>query len=134
EAKNFELETAKARIEHNAMHDPLTGLPNRRYLDHILEMHTRESAGAEGHVSILHIDLDRFKQINDTLGHAAGDAMLIHAAHVLNAWVRPSDFVARIGGDEFVILCIGRKSDAELKGLADRIIAAMRKPVTYQGH
>jgi diguanylate cyclase (GGDEF)-like protein len=134
EAKNFELETAKARIEHNAMHDPLTGLPNRRYLDHILEMHTRESAGAEGHVSILHIDLDRFKQINDTLGHAAGDAMLIHAAHVLNAWVRPSDFVARIGGDEFVILCIGRKSDTELRTLAERIIAAMRKPVTYQGH
>ncbi|WMT91640.1 EAL domain-containing protein [Pelagibacterium sp. H642] len=134
EAKNFELETAKARIEHNAMHDPLTGLPNRRYLDHILEAHTRQSAGAKGHVSILHIDLDRFKQINDTLGHAAGDAMLIHAADVLKSAVRPTDFVARIGGDEFVILCLGKRADIELKGLADRIIEAMRKPVSYQGH
>lgn len=134
EAKNFELETAKARIEHNAMHDPLTGLPNRRYLDHILSAHSRQSVGTGGHVSILHIDLDRFKQINDTLGHAAGDAMLIHAAGVLKAAARPSDFVARIGGDEFVILCIGERSDGELKGLAERIISAMRKPVSYQGH
>ncbi len=134
EAKNFELETAKARIEHNAMHDPLTGLPNRRYLDEILDMHTKRSAHDGGYVSIQHIDLDRFKQINDTLGHAAGDAMLIHAAEVLRGSVRPSDFVARIGGDEFVILCIGEKSDAELRAMAERIIAAMRKPVSYQGH
>lgn len=134
EAKNFELETAKARIEHNAMHDPLTGLPNRRYLDDILDMHTKRSARDGGYVSIQHIDLDRFKQINDTLGHAAGDAMLVHASEVLKASVRPSDFVARIGGDEFVILCIGEKSDAELRSMAERIIAAMRKPVSYQGH
>ncbi len=134
EAKNFELETAKARIEHNAMHDPLTGLPNRRYLDEILDMHTKRSARDGGYVSIQHIDLDRFKQINDTLGHAAGDAMLIHASEVLKGSVRPSDFVARIGGDEFVILCIGEKSDAELRAMAERIIAAMRKPVSYQGH
>ena len=134
EAKNFELETAKARIEHNAMHDPLTGLPNRRYLDHILEMHTKRSVRTGGHVSILHIDLDRFKQINDTLGHAAGDAMLVHASEVLKGSVRPTDFVARIGGDEFVILCIGEKSDTDLKAMAERIIAAMRRPVSYQGH
>src|SRR5690606_23881217 len=134
EAKNFELETAKARIEHNAMHDPLTGLPNRRYLDHLLEMHTKRSVRSGGHVSILHIDLDRFKQINDTLGHAAGDAMLVHASEVLKASVRPTDFVARIGGDEFVILCIGEKSDGDLRVMAERIIAAMRKPVSYQGH
>ncbi|WP_417579678.1 EAL domain-containing protein [Pelagibacterium sp.] len=134
EAKNFELETAKARIEHNAMHDPLTGLPNRRYLDDILDMHTRRSTREGGYISIQHIDLDRFKQINDTLGHAAGDAMLVHASEVLKASVRPSDFVARIGGDEFVILSIGEKSDAELRAMAERIIAAMRTPVSYQGH
>ena len=72
EAKNFELETAKARIEHNAMHDPLTGLPNRRYLDDILDMHTKRSARNGGYVSIQHIDLDWFKQINDTLGPRCG--------------------------------------------------------------
>ncbi|WP_342771496.1 bifunctional diguanylate cyclase/phosphodiesterase [Pelagibacterium sediminicola] len=134
EAKNFELETAKARIEHNALHDPLTGLPNRRYLDDVLEMHARRVARVPISASILHVDLDRFKQINDTLGHAAGDAMLIHAAGVLKSAVRQSDFVARIGGDEFVVFCLGEKTDDELRALADRIIAAMRRPVTYQGH
>lgn len=134
EAKNFELESAKARIEHNAMHDPLTGLPNRRYLDDILEKHTATHTRSDGFAAILHIDLDRFKQINDTLGHAAGDAMLIHASEILKMSVRQTDFVARIGGDEFVILCIGQKSDEELRALAERIIAAMRKPVSYHGH
>lgn len=134
EAKNFELETAKARIEHNALHDPLTGLPNRRYLDDVLEMHAKRSAKLAIPASILHVDLDRFKQINDTLGHAAGDAMLVHAAGILKASVRQSDFVARIGGDEFVVFCLGEKSDDDLRGLAERIIEAMRQPVNYQGH
>lgn len=134
EAKNFELETAKARIEHNALHDPLTGLPNRRYLDEVLEMHAKRITGAPIPASILHVDLDRFKQINDTLGHAAGDAMLIHAAGILKASVRQKDFVARIGGDEFVVFCVGEKSDEELRELADSIIEAMRRPVAYQGH
>lgn len=134
EAKNFELETAKARIEHNALHDPLTGLPNRRYLDDILEMHAQRSARVGGAASILHIDLDRFKQINDTLGHAAGDAMLIHASEILKNAVRQSDFVARIGGDEFVIFCVGEKTNGDLKILAERIIVAMRQPVPYKGH
>ncbi|GGA63097.1 bifunctional diguanylate cyclase/phosphodiesterase [Pelagibacterium lentulum] len=135
EAKNIELETAKARIEHNALHDSLTGLPNRRYLDDILEMHAkRGQQGGGSNLAILHIDLDRFKQINDTLGHAAGDAMLIHAAEILKASVRQSDFVARIGGDEFVVLCLGEKSRESLRALAERIIEAMRQPVMYKGH
>jgi diguanylate cyclase (GGDEF)-like protein len=134
EAKNFELETAKARIEHNALHDPLTGLPNRRYLDDVLEMHAKRVAKVAIPASILHVDLDRFKQINDTLGHAAGDAMLIHAAGILKSAVRQSDFVARIGGDEFVVFCLGEKSGEELRTLAGRIIEAMRRPVAYQGH
>ncbi|WP_369412439.1 bifunctional diguanylate cyclase/phosphodiesterase [Pelagibacterium xiamenense] len=134
EAKNLELETAKARIEHNALHDPLTGLPNRRYLDEALESHAHHAENQHTEVSILHIDLDRFKQINDTLGHAAGDAMLVHAAEILKSAVRPDDFVARIGGDEFVIMCVGRKSSSDLRQLSERIIGAMRQPVTYQGH
>ena len=80
ELRNAELEAAMARIEHNALHDSLTGLPNRRYLDETLE---RFVPGEDGDRALLHIDLDRFKQINDTLGHAAGDAMLVHAANVL---------------------------------------------------
>jgi diguanylate cyclase (GGDEF)-like protein len=79
------------------------------------------------------MDLDRFKHINDTLGHAAGDAMLIHASNVIKANARASDFVARIGGDEFIVVCRGRGDD-ELATLADRIIEAMRQPVDYKGH
>ncbi len=133
EAKNLELETTKARIEHNALHDPLTGLPNRRYLDDMLVAQCGDRNGLGQAAAILHVDLDRFKQINDTLGHAAGDAMLVHASKVLLSSVRGSDFVARIGGDEFVIVCMGEKSDDELRGMAERIINEMRKPVVYEG-
>ena len=78
---------------------------------------------------LLHIDLDRFKQINDTLGHAAGDAMLSYAAKVLKSNLRESDFVARVGGDEFVVLCKADRIDEavwneQLARLADRIIDA----------
>ena len=132
EARNVELEAAKARIEHNALHDSLTGLPNQRYLDEKLQAQHDSVDGTS--LSLLHIDLDRFKQINDTLGHAAGDAMLIHAAEVLKSNVRTDDFVARIGGDEFVVLSFGSGEDAALADLAERIIARMRQPVPYEGH
>src|SRR5690606_28768852 len=98
------LERAKARIEHNALHDSLTGLPNRRYLDEQMEQHAIEFGAGRENAALLHIDLDRFKQINDTLGHAAGDAMLVHVARVLGEAVEPGDFIARVGGDEFVVL------------------------------
>jgi diguanylate cyclase (GGDEF)-like protein len=133
EARNAALAEAKASIEYNALHDSLTGLPNRRYLDDMLRRFADPALLEGGKLALLHIDLDRFKQINDTLGHAAGDAMLVHAAHVLQSNVRPEDFVARIGGDEFVIVCVV-KDEAMLSGLADRIIATMRQPVPYDGH
>ncbi|RWD03392.1 MAG: EAL domain-containing protein [Mesorhizobium sp.] len=128
ESKNAELEAASARIEHVALHDSLTGLPNRRYLDEMLA-----ESGATGRTALLHLDLDRFKQINDTLGHAAGDAMLVHASKVIKANARPADFVARIGGDEFVVVGHGAGDD-RLAELASRIIEEMRQPVNFQGH
>ena len=94
EQRNRELEEARAQMERNSLHDSLTGLPNRRFLDKKL---AGKPAGDKV-TALLHIDLDRFKQINDTLGHAAGDAMLTHAASVLSSSVRAGDFVARIGG------------------------------------
>ena len=132
ETRNAELEAAKGRIEHNALHDSLTGLPNRRNLDEILEHYA--GAGRASGIALLHIDLDRFKQINDTLGHAAGDAMLVHASNVLKSTVRPEDFVARIGGDEFVVVCRGDAKTDQLEMLADGIIGRMREPVFYHGH
>lgn len=134
ESKNAELESAKARIEHIALHDSLTGLPNRRYLDQVLEDYAANARRAGGYAALLHIDLDRFKHINDTLGHAAGDAMLVHASTVLRSKVDGEGFVARIGGDEFIVLCVVHDDVEQLALLADRVISQMREPVYYQGH
>ncbi|OWV85078.1 EAL domain-containing protein [Rhizobium sp. R693] len=131
-AKNIELELAKNRIEHNSLHDPLTALANRRKLDIALEKLTLDGRSERQKFAILHIDLDRFKEINDTLGHAAGDAMLIHASRVLSRNLRGDDLVARIGGDEFVILA-HNASDADMSALAGRIIEQMRQPIDFEG-
>ncbi|HEY6631821.1 MAG TPA: EAL domain-containing protein [Rhizobiaceae bacterium] len=138
EARNVELEAAQQRIRFNALHDSLTGLPNRRYLDEVLAAHVEQFDGGE-RAALLHLDLDRFKQINDTLGHAAGDAMLVHAARVLKNNLRSGEFVARVGGDEFVVFCRIAAADKPrwgelLASLADRIIDEMHQPVAYQGH
>lgn len=133
EARNSDLEAARTRIEHNAMHDYLTGLPNRRYLDEKLAQLADECAKTGAALGVLHLDLDRFKQINDTLGHNAGDAILRHAAKVLSDSVRSEDFVARIGGDEFVLLSRFNGNPRKLAQLADRIIKQLRKPVSCEG-
>jgi diguanylate cyclase (GGDEF)-like protein len=134
EARNAELESARARIEHNSLHDFLTKLPNRMYLERVLEEHAARCARTGEGIVLLHIDLDRFKQINDTLGHPAGDAMLAHTAEVIRKNVRESDFVARTGGDEFVIVC---NADMPMEGfdaLAGKLIEDVRKPVQFDGH
>jgi diguanylate cyclase (GGDEF)-like protein len=134
ESKNMELESAKARIEHIALHDSLTDLPNRRYLDQVLEDYAAKARLNGGYAALLHVDLDRFKHINDTLGHAAGDAMLVHASSVLQSKVGDQGFVARVGGDEFIVLCTVNDDVSQAALLAERIIEQMRKPVYYQGH
>lgn len=134
EARNRELEAAKAHIEHSALHDFLTGLPNRRYLDaELTERAARSELGIEG-IAVLHLDLDRFKQINDTLGHLAGDHMLQHTAGVLRETIAADDFVARIGGDEFVILSTYSGSTERLTDLAERVIRRLRDPVSFENH
>nr|WP_075290394.1 EAL domain-containing protein [Pararhizobium arenae] len=131
--KNDELAEANHRIEHNALHDPLTGLGNRRMLDATLEALSSGRSGGLNNIALLHIDLDRFKQINDTLGHAAGDAMLVHASKILRSNVRADDMVARIGGDEFVVVVTDVPEKAYLEKLSQRIIHEMRQPVDYNG-
>jgi diguanylate cyclase (GGDEF)-like protein len=134
EARNAELESARARIEHNSLHDFLTKLPNRMYLERVLEEHALRCAQTGDGIVLLHIDLDRFKQINDTLGHPAGDAMLAHTAAVIRANLREGDFVARTGGDEFVIVSSADKEMEFFGALAQRLIEGVRKPALYDGH
>lgn len=132
EAQNVALEDARLVLEHNSLHDALTGLPNRRFLDHQLAL-----AGATENLrplSLLHIDLDRFKDINDTLGHAAGDEVLKRVATVLRAHVPAEDFIARIGGDEFVLLSRRDPADADFPRLSARIIEALSEPMAIEGH
>jgi diguanylate cyclase (GGDEF)-like protein len=133
EAKNAELEIAKNRIEHNSLHDPLTGLFNRRKLDLELDALPQREVKSRNRFAIIHLDLDRFKQINDTLGHAAGDAMLIHAAKILKQYVHQDDLVARIGGDEFVIVVQNNCDRDTLKELSLNIIDAFRQPLDFEG-
>ena len=134
ETRNADLVSAKDRLEYNALHDALTGLPNRRYLDEILVHHASHCARNGDSLGVLHIDLDRFKQINDTLGHAAGDAMLVHVANLLTDMIAAGDFVARVGGDEFVVVCRIQGNTERLGQLADRIIAEVTEPVPYEAH
>ncbi|MEO9169082.1 MAG: EAL domain-containing protein [Aestuariivirga sp.] len=135
EARNAELEAAKARIENQALHDALTGLPNRRYLDEIIAKFAAQDQDiAHSGMAILHIDLDRFKQINDTLGHIAGDAVLKHVARLLSQTAGADNFVARVGGDEFVVVCLNETDPQKLSILADGIIAAVQRPIPYEGH
>ncbi|WP_250958708.1 EAL domain-containing protein [Rhizobium sp. CG5] len=133
DARNVELEIVKNRIEFNSLHDPLTGLANRRRLDMELDSLTRNGQGLRHKFSILHLDLDRFKEINDTLGHAAGDAMLVNASRILTRNVRADDLVARIGGDEFVILSHNNTNAEHLSTLSARIIEEMSVPIDFEG-
>ena len=120
------------RLHFQAYHDPLTGLPNRAlFLQRLDAAFAR--AGRHGTIALLYLDLDRFKLINDTLGHEAGDELLQTVARRLEGCIRPNDLVARLGGDEFTVLLDGVSTDAEATTVADRIIAAINQPVTLLG-
>jgi len=119
------LEIARERAVHDSLHDALTGLPNRRYLEkHIDEHFGSEVPGNE--IAALHIDIDRFKQINDTLGHAVGDQVILHVAGVLRTLLPDSGFVAHVGADEFLLVC---NADENYRGLSQKIMASFAEPV-----
>jgi diguanylate cyclase (GGDEF)-like protein/PAS domain S-box-containing protein len=113
------------RMRHEALHDPLTGLANRNLLRDRLEHAIARSERERGATAVLFIDLDNFKTVNDSHGHAAGDAVLVESARRLHAAVRPGDTVARIGGDEFVALCEHVDADSAL-AVARRLQEALR--------
>jgi diguanylate cyclase (GGDEF)-like protein/PAS domain S-box-containing protein len=134
EQRAEELEAARLKMEYGALHDALTGLPNRRQLDKKLD-----SIGGRGRVklaervAILHVDLDRFKEINDSLGHLAGDVTLQRAANILRDCAPQRALVSRAGGDEFIVIIDGAPNDESLGRIAGDIIGRMQEPIFYAG-
>ena len=126
---NLRLEGARVAAEEEAMTDPLTGLRNRRAVDLVLERLCAARAG----FGLLHLDLDYFKAVNDTLGHAAGDFVLETVGRILREQLRSEDCAARIGGDEFVVIVAGRSDPKTLQAIADRIIARISQPMPLDG-
>jgi diguanylate cyclase (GGDEF)-like protein/PAS domain S-box-containing protein len=119
------------RLEHEATHDPLTGLPNRTLLLDRLSVALARADRHDTAVAVLFLDLDRFKVVNDSLGHGVGDQLLVAAAERLSETLRPGDTVARFGGDEFVILCedLEGRDDADL--IAARVAATIAEPFQF---
>ncbi|HAT29684.1 MAG TPA: GGDEF domain-containing protein [Janthinobacterium sp.] len=129
-----ERRQAEARVHHMAYHDSLTGLPNRALLSDRLDRAMLAAQRSERRLAVMFIDLDRFKTINDSLGHMTGDALLKEVAQRLCQAVRASDTVARLGGDEFVVLLPGIRGIDEASHVAEKIIEALDASFPLEGH
>jgi diguanylate cyclase (GGDEF)-like protein/PAS domain S-box-containing protein len=129
--------TGRKRLEtqliHQSLHDPLTGLANRALLVERIELATARLGRHPGLMTLLFVDLDHFKRVNDNLGHEAGDELLKRTAARLRAGVRPEDLVARLGGDEFVVLCEDLADDAGAHALASRLVQTLNTPMSLRG-
>ncbi|GJD47334.1 hypothetical protein OPKNFCMD_0040 [Methylobacterium crusticola] len=125
---------AEQRIAHLARHDPLTDLPNRTLFRERLEQVLTEVRRSGGSAAVLCLDLDRFKLVNDTLGHPAGDALLAVVAARLRAALRAEDVVARLGGDEFAIIEVGAGRPGDTRALCERLIELVGQPIRALGH
>jgi diguanylate cyclase (GGDEF)-like protein len=135
EAIRLELVESREHFRHAAFHDSLTGLPNRALLADHLKLSIERAKRRTDHIfAVLFLDLDRFKNINDSLGHAAGDRLLIEVARRLESCVRPSDAVARLGGDEFAILLDGIDAGEDAVRVAERVQEVVSSPLYVNGH
>ncbi|HUG41491.1 MAG TPA: EAL domain-containing protein [Longimicrobiales bacterium] len=129
-----ERKQAELRLEHDALHDRLTGLPNRAlFMDRLVQAVRLWSRQPEPSFVLLFLDLDRFKGVNDTLGHDAGDQVLRRTAGLLRSCVRASDTVARLGGDEFVVLLEAIESVAGAIQIAERMLRLLDRPYRLSG-
>ncbi|MFY9657198.1 MAG: EAL domain-containing protein [Methylocystis sp.] len=125
---------AVSKIEHIAHHNALTGLPNRLQFKNRLERELKRIEQHGRQLAVLSVDLDRFKEVNDTLGHSVGDSLLRAVAQTLLQAVQPADLVARFGGDEFCILLDAARSQSEANEVAQRILDGVKKPYFIDGH
>jgi diguanylate cyclase (GGDEF)-like protein len=124
---------AAAKIEKIAYHDALTGLPNRQLFLNQLGMALHRAKRTKTMVAVLFLDLDRFKVVNDSLGHAAGDLLLQTVAERIRTAVRGEDSVTRLGGDEFAVMCTDVRTIGDAEFVAERIIAALKRPICLEG-
>ncbi|OTP79961.1 sensor domain-containing phosphodiesterase [Caballeronia sordidicola] len=128
-----ELDDANARLQHENSHDALTGLPNRSHMLHRLQQAWRDHHRDGEQLAVMFIDLDRFKVVNDSLGHHFGDMLLVQAASRLRGCLRDTDLLARLGGDEFAVLSPGASLETAV-GIAERILAAFDLPFHIDDH
>jgi len=132
-ANAFAANKLDLKMQRLAYHDALTGLPNRKLLEDRLAQAVARAARKRGRLAVMLLDLDDFKLVNDTLGHAAGDNLLCQVAHRLELMVRENDTVARLGGDEFVFLAEVDESD-DASDIAERVLHELSAPVEIDGH
>ncbi|HEX9398410.1 MAG TPA: EAL domain-containing protein [Burkholderiales bacterium] len=132
--RTSELQEAKARAQHLADHDALTGLPNRRLLEDRLTQALALSQRNRQHTAAMFVDIDRFKAINDTLGHSIGDALLKEISQRLVNQLRVGDTICRIGGDEFVVVLPEVKRASDVAQVAQKVIEQLSLPVPIEGH
>ncbi|KTT51906.1 diguanylate phosphodiesterase [Pseudomonas oryzihabitans] len=121
--------TAQAEIEHLSQHDSLTGLSNRLHLQQFLASHLARNPA---YLTLLSLDLDRFKPINDSLGHAAGDRVLQEIAQRLQASLRPGGLVARVGGDEFIVVLVGALEKTVIEQICARLVTTLNRPIVLE--
>ncbi|NHC44907.1 GGDEF domain-containing protein [Motilibacter aurantiacus] len=127
-----DLQAAQEHLTHLALHDPLTGLANRRLLDDRLAQAVAALERSGSHVAVLYLDLDGFKAVNDRHGHATGDIALCEVASRLSAELRAVDTASRIGGDEFAVLAVDVTEEQAL-ALAGRLAQAVAEPIGHEG-
>lgn len=128
------LKETTYKLAHSATHDGLTKIPNRAAMLKNCNELLRVAAKQGSRVGMLHIDLDLFKEINDSKGHGAGDAVLVHVADAMRNVARPNDFVARVGGDEFIVVCPDVQGLADLKQIGHEFAKAIQTPVEWNHH
>src|SRR5690606_23066633 len=116
------------QAQHMANHDALTGLPNRTLFEQTLEQAIPETASIGGPLALFMLDLDRFKQVNDTRGHDAGDELIRAVARRMLDLVDADQFIARIGGDEFAVVCKACRNEADATAKAQRMIDVLGRP------
>ena len=126
--------SVEEQLAQEALYDSLTDLPNRAFLNDLLSRSFRRTKRRKDYLfAVLFVDLDRFKVVNDSLGHAAGDKLLVEVAQRLKASIRPGDVVARLGGDEFLVLLDDIKDSSDTTRVSERILSSLEKPIDLDG-